>query len=76
MTIINLIKKYQTFSFRLINQCFPWQYTYGICQPYMYKHRLFFDVGKKEAKSIDVSTGHAQTTPSCYALNHSWEEHC
>ena len=31
---------------------------------------------KKETKSFDVTTGHAQTTPSYRALYHSWGEHC
>ena len=31
---------------------------------------------RKETKSIDVTTDHAQTTPSYHALNQSWGEHC
>ena len=31
---------------------------------------------RKETKSFDVTTGHAQTTPSRHALNYSWGEHC
>ena len=30
---------------------------------------------RKETKSLDVTTGHAQTTPSYHALNQSWGEH-
>ena len=30
---------------------------------------------RKEANSFDVTTGHAQTMPSCHVLDYSWGEH-
>ena len=40
--------------------------------PASLQHRFFFDVGKE---SFHVTTGYAQTMPSCHALNYSWGEH-
>ena len=45
-----------------------------LCKP---SAQIFSLVRKrKEAKSFDVTTGHAQTTPSRHTLNYSWGEHC
>ena len=36
--------------------------------PISLQHRYFFDVGRREAESFDVITGHAQTMPSLPAF--------
>ena len=54
-------------------QCSP-QHTKGMSalQAFSTYSSLMWE--RKEAKSFDVVTGHAQTTPSRHALNYSWGE--